>query len=378
MRLVATRRIPIGSVLARDVTVGAARERALLRAGVAITERYRSALLAGGHNAVYIEDSMSADIVVTPALTERTRAQATDSLNKAFRDVPAAARARESMPPEALTELEKVSRLIAGEIAGSGQSVVALSDLAAADQYTLQHSIDVCAVGLMIAKRLFQDHGRVDYRGKRVWDRLEQWLAKLGVGLMLHDIGKVAIPSAILNKPGRLDPEEWTIVKGHPTVGLELLSSDLISPLVKAVVRSHHERWDGTGYPNGLVGDDIPHFARIAAVADVFDAITSERVYKPAKAQHVGHEIVNAGAGSQFDSEVVEISNKVVAPYPPGDEIVLADGRSGVVVSCPPDDLARPLVRVALDADGVVVVPEEIDLREREDLLPVSAVAIAA
>ena len=378
MRLVATRRVPIGSVLARDVNVGAARDRALLRSGVTLSERYRQALLDGGHNAVYIEDAISADIEVTPALTERTRAHATESLNKAFRNVPAAARARESMPPEALAELEKVAQLIASEIAGSGQSVVALSDLAAADQYTLQHSIDVCAVGLMIAKRLFQDHGRVDYRGKRVWDRLEQWLAKLGVGLMLHDIGKVAIPADILNKPGKLEPEEWEIVKGHPTVGLELLSSDLISPLVKAVVRSHHERWDGTGYPNGISGEDIPHFARIAAVADVFDAVTSERVYKAAKPQHVGHEIVNAGAGTQFDTEVVDIFNRVIAPWPPGDEIVLADGRSGVVVSCPPDDLTRPLVRIAFDVDGSTIVPEEVDLREREDLMPLSALPVAA
>lgn len=378
MRLVATRRVPIGSVLARDVTIGAARERALLRSGVAITERYRTALLDGGHNAVYIEDSISTDIVVTPALTERTRAQATESLNRAFANVPAAARARERMAPEAIAELERVAQLIATEIAGSGQSVVALSDLGAADQYTLQHSIDVCAVGLMIAKRLFQDHGRVDYRGKRVWDRLEQWLAKLGVGLMLHDIGKVAIPSDILNKPGRLEPDEWTIVKAHPTVGLELLSSDLISPLVKAVVRSHHERWDGTGYPNGIGGEEIPHFARIAAVADVFDAVTSERVYKAAKPQHVGHEIINAGAGTQFDAEVVETFNKVVAPWPPGDEIVLADGRSGVVVSCPADELARPLVRIAFDAEGQATAPEEIDLRERADLLPLSGVPVAA
>jgi len=378
MRLVATRRVPIGSVLARDVTIGAARDRALLRAGVEVSERYRQALLDGGHNAIYVEDSISEDIVVTPALTERTRAHATESLHKAFSNVPAAARAREQMAPEAVAELERVAQLIATEIAGSGQSVVALSDLGAADQYTLQHSIDVCALGLMIAKRLFQDHGRVDYRGKRVWDRLEQWLAKLGVGLMLHDIGKVAIPADILNKPGDLEPEEWEVVRAHPTIGLELLSSDLISPLVKAVVRSHHERWDGTGYPQGLSGDDIPHFARIAAVADVFDAVTSERIYKSAKPQHVGHEIINAGSGTQFDAEVVGMFNKVVAPWPPGDEIVLADGRWGVVVSCPANDLGRPLVRVAFDADGQPIAPEEVDLREREDLLPLAALPVAA
>ncbi len=377
MRLVATRRIELGAVLARDVTVGSS-GRALLRAGVPISERYRQALLDNGFNAVYIRDELSEGIEVTPALSEQTRAEAAESLRRAFATVPAASQARKGLPAAAIMELENIANLIANEISEHGESVIALSDLAAADSYTLQHSIDVCAVGLMIAKRLFDENGRVDYRGNRVYDKLEHWLAKLGVGLMLHDVGKVAIPGEVLNKPGRLDEEEMALVRSHPLVGVELLSSDAVSPLVKAVVRSHHERWDGGGYPQGLAGTDIPHFARIAAVADVFDAVTSERPYHPAAPQHKGHEVINRGAGTQFDVEVIEYFNKVVAPYPPGDEIVLADGRTAVVVSCPPEDLGRPLVRVGYAADGSRVAPEEIDLLEREELLPIGAVPVAA
>ena len=370
MRLVATRRLELGMVLARDVTIGPAREHALLRTGVAITERYRQALLDAGFNAVYINDELSSDIAVTPALSERTRATATQSLGKAFRELPASSGTRSGPPASLIAELTQVADLIACEISENGQAVIALSDLAAADAYTLQHSVDVCAVGLMLAKRLFEEHGRVDYRGNRVFDRQEQWLAKLGVGLMLHDIGKMAIPQEILTKPGKLTPEEWHIVRTHPLVGLEMLSSDAISPLIKAVVRSHHERYDGGGYPIGTAGDAIPHFARIAAVADVFDAVTSERPYKPAKSQHVGHEVVNQGSGTQFDPEVVHFFNKVVAPWPPGDGITLADGRQGVVVSCPPNDLGHPLIRVAFDPQGAPIEVEEIDLAERPELLP--------
>ena len=377
MRLVATRRIEIGTVLARDVTVGSS-GRALLRAGVPITERYRQALLDGGFNAVYVQDALSEGITVNTALTETTRQRASESLTRAFATVPAAAEARKGLPARAIAELESIANLIAHEISENGDSVIALSDLAAADSYTLQHSIDVCAVGLMIAKRIFDEQGRIDYRGRRVFDKLEHWLAKLGVGLMLHDIGKVAIPADILNKPGRLDDDEMEIVRTHPQVGVDLLSSDAVSPLVKAVVRSHHERWDGTGYPMGISGTDIPHFARIAAVADVFDAVTSERPYHPAARQHVGHDVINRNDGTQFDHDVVAYFNKVVAPYPPGDEIVLADGRSGVVVSCPKNDLTRPLVRIGFDADGTRVEPEEIDLAEREDLLPSSLAAVVA
>ena len=373
MRLVPTRRVDVGAVLARDIVAGPNGGRTLLRAGVHLTERYRQALLEGGFNAVYIDDEVSAGIVVTPALTEKTRAVATQGLSRAFASVPAAVAARERMPQEAVDQLSDVATLIAHEIAESGEFTMALADLGAADQYTLQHSIDVCVVGLTVAKRLFDEQGRLDYRGKRVWDRLEQWLAKLGVGLMLHDIGKVGVPREILNKPSQLEPDEVAQVREHPLIGLELLSSDLISPLVKAVVRSHHERWDGAGYPYGLAGDAIPHFARITSVADVFDAVTSERPYHPAAPQHVGHRVINAGSGTQFDPDVVKIFNKVVAPYPPGDEIVLSDGRRGVVVSCPPKQLDRPLVRIAWDADGERVDLEEVDLLERGDLAPGAA-----
>jgi HD-GYP domain-containing protein (c-di-GMP phosphodiesterase class II) len=378
MRLVATRRIVPGTVLASDVTSGSTRDRPLLRAGVRITERYIQALLDGGHNAVYIEDELSSEVVATPALTERTRTQATASLSRAFAALPGTSAQGGSIDPRALQDLELVAAMIASEIAGAGEAVVAFSDLAAADAYMLQHSIDVCAIGLLLAKRLFKEQGRVDFRGRRVFDKLEHWLAKLGVGLLLHDVGKVAIPASVLNKPGKLDPEEWDLVRRHPLVGIELLSSDLISPLVKAVVRSHHERWDGLGYPHGIAGDTIPHFARIAAVADVFDAVTSERAYHPAAPQHVGHEVINAGAGTQFDADVVEIFNKVVAPWPPGDEIELADGRRGVVLSCPAGHLDRPLVRVGWDADGTAVEPEDVDLAVRGDLLPRPVLGAAA
>ncbi len=370
MRLVATRRLADGAVLARDVTVGANRDRALLRAGVPITERFKEALLSAGLNAVYVQDAATDDIVVTAALSEATRAEASRGLALAFSSVPVALAARESFPQKAMEELERVALIIAGEIAGSGQAVVALSDLAAADAYTLQHSVDVCALGLMIAKKLFDKEGRVDFRGKRSFDKLEHWLAKLGVGLMLHDVGKLAVPTEVLNKPGKLTPDEWKIMREHPTIGLEMLSSNAISPLVKSVVRAHHERWDGTGYPLGTSGAKIPHFARIAAIADVFDAVTSERVYKGAAPQHIGHQIINAGSGTQFDPGIVAYFNKVVAPYPPGNEIDLSNGFSGVVVSCPSADLSRPLVRVTKDPTGATINSFEVNTLERPDLLP--------
>src|SRR4029079_13647741 len=121
------------------------------------------------------------------------------------------------------------------DVSSCEDAAVALADLAAADAYTLQHSIDVTVVGLLVAKRVFREHGWVDFRGQRRFTRLEEKLTRIGMGLLLHDIGKIAIPSTVLNKKGKLSAEEWELVRGHPRAGLEMLPSDLVSAAVKGV-----------------------------------------------------------------------------------------------------------------------------------------------
>jgi HD-GYP domain-containing protein (c-di-GMP phosphodiesterase class II) len=272
------------------------------------------------------------------------------------------------MPDSVVKDLQSVADMIARDIEDNADVAVALDDLSSADGYTLQHSIDVAAVGMLIGQKLFRERGWIDHTGRRSYERRDRRLARLGLGLLLHDIGKLAIPTEILNKPGRLDEGEWELMRAHPRTGVEMLRSDLISPLVKVVVRSHHERWDGGGYPDGLGADSIHQLARIAAVADVYDAVTSERVYAAARPPDVGVRIVTEGAGRAFDPEVVEVFKRVVAPYPPGVEVRLSDGRRGVVVSAPPNKLDRPVVRVGWDAGGAQVSPYEIDTAEDPEL----------
>ncbi len=123
----------------------------------------------------------------------------------------------------------------------------------------------------------------------------------------MHDIGKIGIPDAILLKPGKFDPEEWKIMQTHVTIGAHILhtgDSDLLR-MAHAIALNHHEKWDGTGYPNGLAGTAIPQAARIAAVADVFDALTSERPYKKAWPVADAKRYIEENSGSHFDPEVV-------------------------------------------------------------------------
>jgi putative nucleotidyltransferase with HDIG domain len=125
------------------------------------------------------------------------------------------------------------------------------------------------------------------------------------IGALLHDIGKIIVPTEVLNKPGKLTEEEWAIMKRHPEAGLELVADIDFPGDISAIIRNHHERWDGTGYPDGLKGDDIPFAARILCVADVYDALTTTRSYRPGLTHARAAEIMRSSAG-QFDPQLLD------------------------------------------------------------------------
>jgi len=173
------------------------------------------------------------------------------------------------------------------------QTVVALAEaLEAKDPHTGRHAQRVQQYALTLTEAV--DPSLLDDPG-------------LEYGFLLHDIGKIAIPNHILEKPGPLNAAEWRLMQTHPTIGAEILSDvTLLKGQGIDVVRSHHERWDGGGYPDGVSGADIPVGARIFALADALDAMTSDRPYRGALGwQHTTEEIL-AGNGRQFDPSVVK------------------------------------------------------------------------
>jgi diguanylate cyclase (GGDEF)-like protein len=132
------------------------------------------------------------------------------------------------------------------------------------------------------------------------------------MGATLHDVGKLVIPSEILNKPGKLAPNEWELVKRHPVAGAEMLAEMDFSPAIIPMVRSHHERWDGQGYPDGLAGTDIPRSARILCIGDIWDALTSKRSYKGLLAPDAALQIMRSEVGKQFDPELFSLFEDLV------------------------------------------------------------------
>jgi HD-GYP domain-containing protein (c-di-GMP phosphodiesterase class II) len=168
-------------------------------------------------------------------------------------------------------------------------------------------------------------------------------------------------------------------MRSHPRLGVELLrDTSAWCPLVQAIVLRHHERWDGSGYPDGRRETEIHEMARIAAVADVYDAITSERPYAPSNPAHVGVRAILEGAGTQFDPTICDVFSRTVAPFPPGVEVELIDGRRGYVVSVPEAALDRPVIRLSDGREISLLADPSLQIVGWENPpAPVSAAAAA-
>src|SRR5919206_2747985 len=167
MRLMATRRLEPGAVLGRDVMDGRPTSIPLLRKGVKVTERHRDALLAAGVHAVYVDDAIGEGIEVKQAVDPETRRRATVAVSRAFDGCKESLSNGNGVPESVVSDLQKVAEMIARDIEENADMAVALDDLASADGYTLQHSIDVAAVGMLIGQRLFKEHGWIDHTGRR-------------------------------------------------------------------------------------------------------------------------------------------------------------------------------------------------------------------
>jgi HD-GYP domain-containing protein (c-di-GMP phosphodiesterase class II) len=221
-------------------------------------------------------------------LSLRTRDDARAALARAFEE--AATMPGTLLPHETLDELTAMAGRIHDEVMGLDDRDMAFGNGMPAWAYIVEHSIDATVAGLVVGRRLLD----------------EARLRDLATGLFLQDIGMLVLPESLVQKPGPLAPDEWALMMKHPILGLEFLRDDSVSSAAKSVVRSHHERWDGSGYPGALIGEEISLFARIAAVADVFDAVTSERYHAPAVPSAQGVELIRAGTGTAFDPQVVD------------------------------------------------------------------------
>ncbi|MGD8573230.1 MAG: HD-GYP domain-containing protein [Gammaproteobacteria bacterium] len=236
-----------------------------------------------------------------------------------------------------IREAKSLVSSLAKDIVENPTALMWLTQLKDRDEYTSIHSLNVCILALFFGRSLQLDNGQLN---------------ELGLGALMHDIGKLRVPLEILNKPGRLTDEEFDIMKQHAAHGYELLKTR--SELTQAsldVIQHHHERIDGNGYPFGLVDEQIGLYSKIVKIVDVYDAVTSKRVYQAEVPPYHALNCIYSDRNSAFDESLVQQFLKHMGIYPVGSTVELSTGEIGVVTTVNEKRHLTPTLLLVLDPD---------------------------
>lgn len=229
-----------------------------------------------------------------------------------------------------------------------------LTEVRGLDSYVFTHSVNVCMLSLIIGLFL---------------KLKKEQLKDLGLAALLHDVGRSKVPQNIMYKPSQLTVKEFEKVKKHTVYGYEMLKTcSQIPDTVALAAMQHHERLDGSGYPGGMRGEDVGLFARIVAVADVFDALLTDRPFRKAFFPHQAVEIIVNSSG-QFDPDILRVFVENVAIYPLGSVVFLNTGEIGVVVDMNKGRQTRPIIRIMYDSDSrKIEFIKEVDLSKSTEV----------
>lgn len=228
--------------------------------------------------------------------------------------------------------INEVAIEILDNVLSNKHVLLSLVDIKSMDSYTYSHCVNVAIISIILGISLNLPKKKLTY---------------LCIGALIHDVGKSFIPKEIVQKPGKLTPEEYDIIKCHPRYGYEFLRKSFnLSSYIKLIVLQHHERIDGLGYPKGLKSSNVSYLARIVSIADVYDALTSDRPYKRAMCPSDALEYLMCNAGTLFDYDMINVFCKIVIPFPQGTIVSLSNGDIGVVEQTLTNFPLRPIVKI--------------------------------
>ena len=343
-----------GMVLAQDVytTIGG---NPLLAKGQLIKDTYISKLKTFNISGVYIEGSFSIDVQMIPMIDEELKTRSLVQLKSAFKDFAINGKVMVS----SIKLLMEIAHALVDDILTKEEILINLIDLKGYDDYTYQHSLSVAIIAVSIGSKMGLS---------------KSVLVELALSGLLHDLGKLSVPIAILNKPDKLTSKEYDIIKLHPEKAVKQLERNKMIPrnAIQGII-THHERIDGNGYPKGLSGNSIPLFGRILAIADVFDALTSNRPYREAAFPNDAIEYMMANASVQFDYEILKAFLKAVVAYPVGMLVALSNGDKALVVKNNEENTLRPIVRLI---DNGETQHTDIDLMNNQEYRNITIVGM--
>jgi HD-GYP domain-containing protein (c-di-GMP phosphodiesterase class II) len=369
----------------------------LLGAGTTLNRFFIERLRERGVISVFLEDGLGDDVEPKDIVSEELRAATVTHLKRAFDMVGTVAQSSRlnngqrpntvsdlvyrlgerplDLPPAGISSLQALYKDIESlmsEILESN-TIASLESLKTHNDYTFQHSLDVAVLGILLGRTAGLPRDQ---------------LRELALGCLLHDLGKMYIDEAILDKPGKLTSEEFDEIKKHPQMGFELIRRMPVFSILPAhVAFQHHERQDGTGYPRGLIGNNLVSrsladrmnpkrmllIAEIAAVADVYSALTSDRPYRPAMPLDKVAQIMQEMCGPHLNAEIIGLLMHTIPMFPVGHWVEVVNGKyagwRGIVAALSIDALHQPALRLLLDdRANRVPNPVELDLRLHDEV----------
>lgn len=342
------RLIPIESVKPKTVlgkTLYDIEGRVLLKAGVVLREMTIEKIKEMNILSIYIIDKYSEeeiDDIVKPEI----RQKAISTIKEAFANIGrfSAGKAEFSAKDQGyFNNIDTMAENIMDELLNNKDVLLSLVDIRSMNNYTYSHSVNVAIISLIIGIALKLDKRK---------------LLSLCMGALIHDVGKTLVPKEILTKNGELTPEETEILNQHTRLGYKYLSDAYnVNSVSKLIVLQHHERPDGTGYPDGLSNDKISDLSKIVSIADAYDKLSTDRPNQRAKFPSDVLEYLMANAGKVFDYDIVNIFCKIVIPFPKGTLVKLSTGEIAIVEETITSFPLRPIVKIleSLDASRINV-----------------------
>lgn len=329
--------------------------RLLVRAGTALSRRMIDSLRNNGVFSLYVNDSYSMNSLVPP-ISGELKIDLTREMANLFEIVRLRFESGREVEESTLRPLWKVMELaehVQYEVLRAPRQYIGYIDIKTLDGYTVSHSINVAVLSLMLGLDLELDR---------------QQQQDLFIGSLFHDIGMNYVNEKIIMKNGKLNMDEFMKIKEHPQIGHDLFRGfSFATAHMRNIVLTHHEKLDGSGYPNGLDAGRIQPLTRIVAVVDSYDAMTSDRAYSRAVMPFEAIRHIASGAGRQYDQGITEMFFKKVQPYPEGTLVSLSDGRSALVVVVDGNDPLRPTV-LPIDARTKKLTTMPFSLVENADV----------